>query len=62
MRLEYGQVGFGRILLRSWHLIESELNVRRVTTAEGEALSKKLQAGFIECSAKDNKNVGECLN
>ncbi|WVQ98834.1 hypothetical protein IAU59_005965 [Kwoniella sp. CBS 9459] len=30
---------------------------RAVTTAEGEALAKKLKAGFIESSAKDNKNV-----
>ncbi|WWD16045.1 hypothetical protein CI109_100470 [Kwoniella shandongensis] len=30
---------------------------RAVTTAEGEALAKKLSAGFIESSAKDNKNV-----
>jgi hypothetical protein len=31
-----------------------------VTTAEGEALAKKLHAGFIESSAKNNENVGEC--
>jgi Ras family protein len=31
-----------------------------VTTAEGEALAKKLKASFVEVSAKDNKNVGEC--
>lgn len=31
-----------------------------MTTAEGEALAKKLKAAFIESSAKDNKNVGEC--
>ena len=34
-------------------------DIRRVSTAEGEALAKKLHAGFIESSAKDNKNVGE---
>lgn len=32
---------------------------RQVSTAEGEALAKKLNAAFIESSAKDNKNVGE---
>lgn len=32
---------------------------RRVTTAEGEALAKKLGAAFIESSARDNQNVGE---
>lgn len=31
----------------------------RITKAEGEALAKKLNAGFIESSAKDNTNVGE---
>jgi Ras family protein len=30
-----------------------------VTTAEGDALAKKLKAAFVESSAKDNKNVGE---
>lgn len=30
---------------------------RRITKAEGEALAKKLNAGFIESSAKDNTNV-----
>ncbi|WVR05294.1 hypothetical protein IAU60_002308 [Kwoniella sp. DSM 27419] len=30
---------------------------RAVSTAEGEELAKKLRAGFIESSAKDNKNV-----
>lgn len=30
---------------------------RSVTTAEGEALAKKLRAGFVESSAKDNMNV-----
>jgi hypothetical protein len=30
-----------------------------VTVAEGEALAKKMQAAFVESSAKDNKNVGE---
>jgi Ras family protein len=34
-------------------------NERRVTTAEGEALAKKLGAAFIESSARDNQNVGE---
>ncbi|KAL7424166.1 GTP-binding protein [Cryptotrichosporon argae] len=34
---------------------------RRVTTAEGEALAKKLNAGFIESSARDNKNVGKAF-
>lgn len=37
-----------------------ELIARRVTQAEGEALAKKLNSGFIESSAKDNKNVGAC--
>ena len=32
-----------------------------VTTAEGEALAKKLNAAFVESSAKDNKNVGVSL-
>lgn len=40
---------------------KSDLNSeRRVTFAEGEALAKKLGAAFIESSAKDNKNIGEC--
>lgn len=34
---------------------------RRVTLAEGEALAKKIGAGFIESSAKDNKNVGKAF-
>ncbi|KAK4686366.1 hypothetical protein P7C73_g3771, partial [Tremellales sp. Uapishka_1] len=34
---------------------------RRVTTAEGETLAKKLHAGFVESSAKDNKNVGKAF-
>ncbi|GFZ45691.1 GTP-binding protein Rheb homolog [Saitozyma sp. JCM 24511] len=34
---------------------------RRVTTAEGEALAKKLHAGFIESSAKNNENVGKAF-
>ena len=35
---------------------------RRVTQAEGEAMAKKVHAAFVESSAKDNKNVGECFN
>ncbi|WWD01267.1 hypothetical protein V866_008210 [Kwoniella sp. B9012] len=35
---------------------------RAVTTAEGEALAKKLNAGFIESSAKDNKNVSKAFD
>lgn len=39
---------------------KSDLNgERRVSTAEGQALAKKLGAAFVESSAKDNKNVGE---
>lgn len=39
---------------------KSDLNSeRRVTRAEGEALAKKLDAAFIESSARDNQNVGE---
>ncbi|RXK35484.1 Ras family, other [Tremella mesenterica] len=34
---------------------------RRVTTIEGQELAKKLKAGFVECSAKDNKNVGKAF-
>lgn len=34
---------------------------RAVTTAEGEALAKKLKAAFVESSAKDNKNVGKAF-
>lgn len=33
-----------------------------MTREEGEALAKKLNAGFIESSAKDNKNVGTFTN
>ncbi|WWC69283.1 uncharacterized protein I206_103221 [Kwoniella pini CBS 10737] len=35
---------------------------RAITTAEGEALAKKLNAGFIESSAKDNKNVSKAFD
>lgn len=35
---------------------------RRVTTAEGQALAKKLKAGFVESSAKDNTNVDKAFN
>ncbi|WVW82949.1 hypothetical protein I302_104964 [Kwoniella bestiolae CBS 10118] len=35
---------------------------RAVSTAEGEALAKKLNAGFIESSAKDNKNVSKAFD
>lgn len=35
---------------------------RRVTAIEGEALAKKLQSGFIESSARDNKNVGKTFD
>lgn len=34
---------------------------RRVSTAEGEGLAQKIGAGFIESSAKDNKNVGKAF-
>lgn len=34
---------------------------RSVTKEEGEALAKKLRAGFIESSAKDNANVCEYI-
>jgi Ras family protein len=33
---------------------------RQVKADEGETLAKKLGAVFLETSAKDNKNVGEC--
>ncbi|OXG95251.1 Ras family, other [Cryptococcus neoformans A5-35-17] len=32
---------------------------RSITKDEGEALAKKLHAGYVESSAKDNNNVGE---
>ena len=50
--LETGERDFACLerLLRSF---------RRVTTAEGEALAKKIGAAFVESSAKDNKNVSE---
>ncbi|WRT67264.1 uncharacterized protein IL334_004231 [Kwoniella shivajii] len=35
---------------------------RVITTVEGETLAKKLNAGFIESSAKDNKNVGKAFD
>lgn len=34
---------------------------RSVTKEEGETLAKKLNAGFIESSAKDNANVCEYI-
>lgn len=41
---------------------DSDQNMNRsVTKEEGEALAKKLNAGFIESSAKDNANVCEYI-
>lgn len=44
----------------SYHKGSRADQISRITKAEGEALAKKLNAGFIESSAKDNTNVGEC--
>lgn len=42
--------------------LDSDQNMNRsVTKEEGEALAKKLHAGFIESSAKDNANVCEYI-
>ena len=47
------------ILLDPYHVHTAYSS--RVTTAEGEALAKKLNAAFIESSARDNKNVGKAF-
>lgn len=53
----------GKCLAQSVLSLRSQLrNMNRsVTKEEGEALAKKLRAGFIESSAKDNANVCEYI-